>query len=365
MRLETMPKDPGKDPLVFDLHQLRLHSVGIGQAMTFQAKLTNPKPPGLIDTQGTFGPWNADEPTDSPVAGRYTFRNADLSVFKGISGILSSDGQYKGHLDTIEVTGTTDTPDFSLKVADHPMPLHTEFKATVDGTDGDTILHPVKARLGQSEFEVSGAIDRGALEKHKTILLEAKTTTHAYIQDFLKLAVKSSKPPMTGGTGFDTKVKIPPGESDVVDRIELDGNFSLQGVKFTSEDVQQKIANLSHHAQGEPKNTDPNVAADFTGRFHLRRGSLSLPDLRFQVPGAHVALAGKYALRSGELDFRGTAKVDATISEMTTGVKHVLLKAVDPWFKREGAGAVLPINITGTRGDPSFKLDNGRVIKRD
>jgi hypothetical protein len=46
-------------------------------------------------------------------------------------------------------------------------------------------------------------------------------------------------------------------------------------------------------------------------------------------------------------------------------LKHVLLKPVDPLFKRDGAGTVLPIRISGTRGSPSFKLDIGRVIKRN
>jgi hypothetical protein len=49
---------------------------------------------------------------------------------------------------------------------------------------------------------------------------------------------------------------------------------------------------------------------------------------------------------------------------MTTGLKHILLKPVDPLFKRDGAGTVLPIRISGTTGSPSFKLDIGRVLKR-
>jgi hypothetical protein len=33
------------------------------------------------------------------------------------------------------------------------------------------------------------------------------------------------------------------------------------------------------------------------------------------------------------------------------------LKAVDPFFKKDGAGTVLPIRITGTREHPSFGLE--------
>ncbi len=65
------------------------------------------------------------------------------SVFRGIAGILSSQGSYRGKLDRIEVQGTTDTPDFMAYASGHRVHLKTEFSATVDGTDGDTYLHPV------------------------------------------------------------------------------------------------------------------------------------------------------------------------------------------------------------------------------
>jgi hypothetical protein len=52
------------------------------------------------------------------------------------------------------------------------------------------------------------------------------------------------------------------------------------------------------------------------------------------------------------------------VSDTTTGIKHVLLKLVDPLFKRDGGGSAIPIKITGTRNDPSFGLDKGRVFSR-
>src|SRR5713226_3434855 len=125
--LLILPKKEGKDPLEFELYHLKLHSVGPGQPMEFKASLQNAKPPGLIETLGKFGPWQSDEPSQTPVSGDYTFRNADLSVFNGISGILSSDGKFDGILSRIEAQGTTDTPDFTLKVSGNPVRLKTEF----------------------------------------------------------------------------------------------------------------------------------------------------------------------------------------------------------------------------------------------
>jgi hypothetical protein len=94
-------------------------------------------------------------------------------------------------------------------------------------------------------------------------------------------------------------------------------------------------------------------------------GAITLPRLAFVIPGAQITLRGSYHVASGEIDMQGDAKLQATISQMTTGVKRIFLKPVDPLFRRDGAGAVLPIKIGGTRGDPSFKLDIGRVLKRD
>jgi hypothetical protein len=361
--LETLPADPQKDPLKFAIHQLTLHSVGARRPMTFHAELENAKPPGFIHSDGDFGPWNPDEPGDTPLGGKYTFSNADLSVFHGIGGHLSSSGQYRGQLARIDVHGTTDVPDFSLSLADHPMHLRTRFEATVDGTNGNTDLHPVHAVLDDSAFDVSGSIERNALQKHKEIDLQAETQG-TDLEDFLRLSVNGSRPPMTGDISFKTKVKIPPGENPVVDRLQLEGIFTLRRVKFTSATVQQKIASLSHHAQGEPKDTSTTgVNAAFAGRFRLRAGVLALPRLRFEVPGADVRLDGQYKLRSGDIDFKGTARLDATISQMTTGIKHILLKPLDPLFKHDGAGAVVPITISGTRGSPSFRLDIGRILK--
>ena len=88
--LAILPKDKTKVPLRFYISRLRLDSAGLNTAMRYHADLTNPKPPGDIHSIGTFGPWSADEPSNTPLTGDYTFNNADLGVFKAIAGILKS-----------------------------------------------------------------------------------------------------------------------------------------------------------------------------------------------------------------------------------------------------------------------------------
>jgi hypothetical protein len=43
-------------------------------------------------------------------------------------------------------------------------------------------------------------------------------------------------------------------------------------------------------------------------------------------------------------------------------VKGFLLKLVSPLFRKDGAGAVIPIRISGTHDDPDVGLDAGRVF---
>ena len=65
------------------------------------------------------------------------------------------------------------------------------------------------------------------------------------------------------------------------------------------------------------------------------------------------------------MNFKGQLLMDATISQTQTGWKRIVLKGIDPLFKKDGHGAVIPIIIQGTRSNPSFGLDKGRVFKRD
>ncbi len=355
--LQILPKEAGKDPLEFDIQKLTLRSVGINKPMAFVATLTNAKPPGLIQTDGSFGPWQKDQPSTTPVSGRYTFDNADLGVFKGIAGILSSDGDYKGELDRIEVKGTTDTPNFTVG-SGHAVDLKTDFEATVDGTNGNTLLHPVDARFLNSEFICKGGVIGTPGKKGKAVQLDV-VSKHAKIEDLLMLALGSSEPLLKGPVSFKTKFLLPQGDAPVLNRLFLDGRFDLVSAEFTSDKVQDKIDALSNRSRGihKPENQADNVASNLAARFVQKNGNIRFSRLSFQVPGALISLTGAYGLRSEKIDFEGHARFKADLSHMTTGWKSLLLKAVDPFFKKDGAGAVLPIKITGTKSDPHFGLN--------
>src|ERR1700730_11151644 len=352
-RLVILPKKKDKDPLEFDIHDLVLKAVGADRPFDFHGNLTNAKPKGEINTNGKFGSWDADEPGDTPVSGSYQFTNADLGPFPGIAGILSSTGNYSGQLNEIQVAGQTDTPDFSLDRIGHAVPLHTEYSATVNGTDGDTYLHPVRATLLHSLIIANGSGVLVPAQGH-IITLDVRSEK-ARIEDVLRLATKADQPFLTGVLNLQTKFLVPPGGVRVLDKLKLDGEFQVSDGQWASAEVREKLESLSRHPEGQPTNESAGSSvSDLRGHFRLDRGIITFKDLTFSVPGAAVQLQGSYKLRSEELDFSGDLRMKAKLSQTVTGAKSFFLKAIDPFFAKKGAGAVIPIRISGTRGSPTI-----------
>jgi hypothetical protein len=83
------------------------------------------------------------------------------------------------------------------------------------------------------------------------------------------------------------------------------------------------------------------------------------------VPGAEVDIEGTYGLVDRRIDLHGELRLDAKLSETTSGIKSFFLKLVDPLFKKKDAGAVIPIRVGGTPDDPSFGLEVGRLLNRE
>ncbi len=392
---------PGKVPLEFLIQKLQLRSVGAGRPMRFHATLVNPKPIGNIDSTGDFGPFSADDPGSTPVDGTYSFRKADLGTIKGIGGILASDGKYQGQLDHIVVDGKTTTPQFSLDIAHHAVPLNTTFHAIVDGTNGNTYLQPVDAWLAHTHIVARGEVVRVQGVHGRDVRLDV-TVDPGQIEDVLRLAVKDPSPIMNGDLQLHTKFDLPPGPASVTDKLNLQGSFTLSNTHFVSDKIQSRIDELSLRGQGKAKladqegqavkdedggkdskdgkdqkqsakngssagNSNPsgvqiplaNIASDMRGNFTFGNGKITLPVINFRVPGADIALHGVYGIDNQSLDFTGLARLDAHISQMVTGWKSWLLKPVDPFFAKDGAGTQVPIKVGGTTSHPDIGLDFG------
>jgi hypothetical protein len=358
-RLVIGTSKPDKDPRRFDLKHIVLRDVGPEAPWRYEAMLTNAVPRGEIHSAGTFGPWQTQAPGHSSVTGHYTFDHADLNTIKGISGILSSVGDFKGQLDKIDVSGTTDTPDFSLDTANHPVALHTRFHAIVDGTSGDTYLQPVDAKLGESHFTTSGAVINIKGKGHRVAL--DIDVNNCRLQDFLALAVKTDPPVMTASISTKSKLEIRAGTESVTQKLGLNGQFTLTSIHFTSPEVQDKVDMLSLRAQGKPEQAKagaPDVASQMKGQFKLSAGVLQFTDLAYALPGAKVNLLGEYSLDGQKFEFNGRVLTNASISQMVDSWwKSLLLQPASLMFKKKGGGADIPVSISGTKGKPKFGID--------
>jgi hypothetical protein len=363
---------PGKVPLNFEISSIRLMSVGAGRPMKFHAILVNPKPVGNIDSTGDFGPFDAEDPGDTPVDGHYSFSHADLYPIKGIGGTLASTGDYQGQLDRIEVNGETTTPNFSLDTANRPVPLNTKFHAIVDGMNGDTHLEPVDAWLAQTHIVARGDVVRAPGRPGHDIHLDV-TVGPGRVQDILRLATKSEPPLISGQMQLHTSFELPPGPASVTSKLQLNGSFTVMGAHFSSDKFQSAVDQLSLRGQGKAgeanqeraalksgdtgKAQAADIGSEMHGAFIFQNDRLTISSLDYQVPGADIAMSGVYTLDNETIDFHGLARLQARVSQMVTGWKSILLKPVDPIFAKNGAGTQVPIAVTGTRSDPKIGLD--------
>ncbi|MGI4828116.1 MAG: hypothetical protein ACRYFU_08000 [Janthinobacterium lividum] len=359
------PDNGHKPPLEFNIATLDMEHVGRDQALHYDAQLTNPKPVGTIHAVGHFGPWAngvpGGQPGQTPIDGDYSFDHADLSSIKGIGGTLSSTGHFAGLLDRITVDGHTDTPDFSLDISNHSVPLHTDFHAIVDGENGDTFLEPVHARLAGSEFTASGKIVTIKGQGHDVEL--DVDIPHGRMQDFLRLAVKTNPPLMNGILTMHARLHIPPGKTRVPEKLSMAGTFHIAGVQFNNLKWQNSINGLSARAQGRPQELvtgagtpQPEVHSQISANFTLSHGVLSPTDVHYDIPGAAVLLNGVYSMDGKLFEFKGRVRTQATASEMVGGWKGLLLQPLDRFLQKNGAGVELPVEISGTNGDLHFGL---------
>jgi VCBS repeat-containing protein len=133
----------------------------------------------------------------------------------------------------------------------------------------------------------------------------------------------------------------------------LDGSFAVTNAQWSSSDIREKLQSFSRHAEGQPNDNDAGSAVtDMKGVFVLKDSVIHFSKLTFSVPGADVELEGNYEIGGRKIDMRGKLRMQAKLSQTVTGVKSFFLKAIDPFFSKNGAGAELPITITGTEDKP-------------
>jgi hypothetical protein len=352
--LEIATKSDG--PLKFEIHELKLQSITNSSPMSYDLAMRNALPPGEIHSRGKLGPWDSQHLDNIPLSGNYTFDKADLGVFDGVAGTLAARGEFHGVLGHIETQGSIDIPDFEVTRSQHQVPLKTKFNALVDGTGGDTVLRSVDATFLRTSAHVEGSVASKAGQSGKTVSLNI-AVRDGHIDDVLRLFVRESKPPMEGKTNFHAHVNWQPGHGPFVKKVVLQGEFDIQHAQWEKPDRQASLNMLSKRASGNKNDkTTDNVTAEIKGNVVLSDAVAKFRDTTFQVPGLEATMHGNYNLENAKIDFTGSLKTDSAISNEVTGAKAVLLKPLDPLFKRKRAGAVVPVAVTGTYYDPHFGL---------
>ena len=355
--LRLLPAESGKTPAEFRFHTLRLRGSGVDGDLGLDAELTVPKPPGLVRVYGTFGPWDFNDAAQIHLSGKYELSAADLSIFHPVFGHVSSKGEFKGLLHATEVYGMATIPDFQTRNARHPVDFRSQFRAEVDATKGDVAIKSLESDFLRSHLTVHGRI---AGPKQKTIVLDA-TMARGRLEDILRFVLSSAKPPFSGAASFRWHFEAPFNGPDMVDRLALTGTSTLAGVNPNGSETKARLDELSAKAQGEPDaGNSTRVLSDIKGQLAVYDGVAHLSDVSFQTLGVFVTLAGTYLLRKERLDLHGTARLEAELSQTTTGVKSFFLKIINPFFKRKHAGAVVPIVVQGPAHNPEVKMSLGR-----
>src|SRR5262249_18800593 len=161
----------------------------------------------------------------------------------------------------------------------------TRFEVLVDGTNGNTVLKPVIATLGSTNFTTSGTVIKHEAAQHRSIVLDVNMP-QGQMRDVLRLAMKGA-PFMEGLLNLKTKLEIPPLNGKVKDKLRLDGRFDITEGHFLKSTIQDQIDSLSRRGQGQPKNEEiDEVISRMQGAFRLDNAVITFSDLRFGVPGA-------------------------------------------------------------------------------
>lgn len=357
--LEFMPSQGGGEPFKMDIQRLSLSQVGGSGSISFRASLANTEPPGEIHSTGEVGPWNEDDPGSMPISGSYTFERANLGVFAGIAGTLSSKGKFSGTLGRVETEGGVDVPDFHVSGSKHIVQLSTEFRALVDGTNGDTNLQSVKSHFESTTALASGRVAGQAGQHGKAVALEM-TVKDGRVDDLLRLVTQEKTPSMTGSASFHASIKVPPGPPGFLKKLALEGDFGLGNDRFTNAAVQAPLNKLTESARGESKQQqadDPEtVLSDLKGHVSVKNGIATLSNVTFNAPGTFAQIRGTYNLLTNAVNLQGVLRTNGTLSDTTSGFKAVVLKAVGPLLKKKTV-TMVPFTITGTSMKPSFGLD--------
>jgi hypothetical protein len=134
------------------------------------------------------------------------------------------------------------------------------------------------------------------------------------LSDLLTFLTNPKEPAARGTIIVDAEFDLPQGDQDVLERLELDGSFRAERLRFTDPVTQEKVDSLSRRGRGRPSDLSiDEMASRVRSAFILRRSTLAFKNLAFEVQGVSVRLAGTCALEPGTLEFTGEVRLKARL----------------------------------------------------
>jgi hypothetical protein len=339
----------------FDFRRLKAQNVGSGRAIVLDFDGQIPKPPGELAMKANVGPFTNTTSAQLPLSGSYTFKNAKLDVFQNLRGTLSSNGSFNGVLSRLNVSGSTDTPDFEVNGNGHQHHLKMDFRASVDGLNGDTTIESFRATLDQTTMTGHASVMDVGGQQGKTVSVEV-SSGRGRVEDLLLLAVHEHRAPLLGSITFTAHAVVPPDDRRFTEKISGHSVFEITGARFANPTTQQSVASLSEEAEGEPRDAPEAIREQVQAQVSVGDGVATFANILVRIPGAKAELSGPYNLITERVNLHGKSAMEAELSQTTTGIKSFFLKFLDPFYKGKHAGAVVPVGITGTYHHPVFQV---------
>jgi hypothetical protein len=340
------------DRYSFPIRQLMIGNLRKGEAISYLLDMQNAKPTGRIQSAGSFGPLPPNNLGATPVSGDFIFSPVNLGDIHGISGTLSASGRFHGTLASIEADATSDTPNFAVGRG-RPTRVIFAVHSTVNGLNGNIVLHNVEIHTGATTVRAKGTI----VGSPKITNLDI-TVLNGRVQDLLSPFLHDEVP-ITGAVWLHSHVAVAASEKGLkfLQRLYMEGNFDIPAERLTNQTTERNLSNFSQRAQGVKASSglsdrvsvaQSDVLSSLGGRAKIRDGVASTERLTFRIPGASVDLNGIFNLSDRTVHLLGNLHMQSDISHVTTGFKSLLLKPLIPFFKKDNSGAVIPIEISGS-----------------
>jgi hypothetical protein len=330
----------------FLIHHLLIGNLHRGETISYSVDMQNAQPSGRIEAHGSFGPLLAGKLEATPVTGDFAVTGINLSEIQGLHGTLSAAGHFQGRLDEIEGSAQSSTPDFSVAGGRRTL-VEGAMSCAVNGLNGDITLHAVDVHTGSSVVHAQGNIAGSPKVTSVDLFVE-----QGRVEDLLR-PFMTGETPVTGPVLLHGHANLAGDtRASFFERLTMNGAFTVPGERFTDTATERNLTAFSQRARGiktaESPGGQPAVLPNVAATVSVREGMARISPLMVHMPGAAIRLNGAFDLQNQNVRLAGDLRMQSDVSHVTTGFKAILLKPLAPFFKKSGAGAVVPIAITGT-----------------